>query len=259
MFFDSHAHYDDEAFREDQEELLSSMNQNGIKYIMNVGASMKSSEASIKLAEQYAFIYAAAGVHPSETETLKDEDMQRLKQYAGHEKVKAIGEIGLDYHYKEPDKEIQKKWFRRQLDIAQEVRLPVIIHSRDAAKDTFDLLKEYEGKIKGGVIHCFSYSADLAEEYLKMGYYIGIGGVLTFHNAKKLKEVAELIPISRIVLETDCPYLSPEPYRGKRNTSINLPYVAAELAKIKGLSDTEVINITCRNAMKLYGIGCKEN
>lgn len=259
MVFDSHAHYDDEEFKEDREELLSSMNRNGIECIVNVGASMQTSKASIELAEQYAFIYAAVGVHPGEVEELCDEDMNRLRTYSGHEKVVAIGEIGLDYHYPELEKDVQKKWFRHQLDIAADVRLPVIIHSRDAANDTLELLKEYDGRIQGGVIHCFSYSPQMAEEYLKMGYYIGIGGVLTFKNARKLKEVAEIVPIEKIVIETDCPYLSPEPHRGERNNSLNLLYVVAELAKIKGLPDKEVISVTCRNAMKLYGIGCKEN
>lgn len=254
MIFDSHAHYDDEAFNDDREELLNSMQGNGIGYIVNVGASMESTKASVELAQQYDFIYAAVGVHPSDVEGLNEDDMQRIKAYSALEKVAAIGEIGLDYHYPEPEKEIQKKWFRRQLELAKEVSLPVIIHSRDAANDTLEILKEYDGKLKGGVIHCFSYSPEMASEYVKMGYYIGIGGVLTFKNAKKLKEVADIVPIDRIVIETDCPYLSPEPHRGTRNTSLNLPYVIAGLAKIKGLSDKEIINITCRNAMNLYGI-----
>lgn len=254
MIFDSHAHYDDEAFDDDREELLNSMKKFGIGYIVNVGASMESTRASVELAQQYDFVYAAVGVHPSDAEGLNEDDMQRIKAYSALEKVVAIGEIGLDYHYPEPEKETQKKWFRRQLELAKEVSLPVIIHSRDAANDTLEILKEYDGRLKGGVIHCFSYSPEMAAEYVKMGYYIGIGGVLTFKNAKKLKEVADIVPIDRIVIETDCPYLSPEPHRGTRNTSLNLPYVIAGLAKIKGLSDKEIINITCRNAMNLYGI-----
>lgn len=254
MIFDSHAHYDDEAFHEDREALLSSMKENGIGYIVNVGASMESTKSSVELAEKYDFIYASAGVHPSEVEELSEVDIQRLKEYSELNKVVAIGEIGLDYHYPEPEKDIQEKWFRRQLDLAQEAGLPVIIHSREAARNTFEILKEYNGRLNGGIIHCFSYSPELAEEYLKMGYYIGIGGVLTFKNAKKLKEVAEIVPMDRIVIETDCPYLSPEPHRGSRNNSVNLKYVVSELAEIKGLSDEEIIDITCKNAMKLYGI-----
>lgn len=254
MIFDSHAHYDDEAFNDDREELLDSMRENGIGYIVNVGASMESTKASVELAKQYDFVYAAVGIHPSDVEGLSEDDIQRIQGYSALEKVVAIGEIGLDYHYSEPQREIQKKWFRRQLDLAQAVSLPVIIHSRDAANDTLEILKEYDGKLKGGVIHCFSYSPEMASEYVKMGYYIGIGGVLTFKNAKKLKEAADIVPIDRIVIETDCPYLSPEPHRGTRNTSLNLPYVIAGLAKIKGLSDKEIIHITCRNAMHLYGI-----
>lgn len=254
MIFDSHAHYDDEAFHEDREELLNSMQGNGIGYIVNVGASMESTKASVELASQYEFVYAAVGVHPSDVEGLREDDIQRIQTYSALEKVVAIGEIGLDYHYPKPERETQKKWFQRQLELAQAVSLPVIIHSRDAANDTLEILKEYDGKLKGGVIHCFSYGPEMASEYVKMGYYIGIGGVLTFKNAKKLKEVADIVPIDRIVIETDCPYLSPEPHRGTRNTSLNLPYVIAGLAKIKGLSDKEIINITCRNAMQLYGI-----
>ncbi len=254
MIFDTHAHYDDEAFDNDRDILLNSMNKNGIKKIVNVGADIRSSKNSIELAGRYDYIYAAVGIHPSETEGITEDDMEQIKIWTKEKKVVAIGEIGLDYHYQEPDSEVQRKWFIRQLDIAKSCGLPIIIHSRDAAKETFDILKSYEGKIIGGVIHCYSYSPELAKEYVKMGYYIGVGGVVTFKNSKKLKETVEACPLNKIVLETDCPYLAPVPDRGKRNSSLKLPYVVSEIARLKGISDAEVIEMTYRNALDLYHI-----
>lgn len=254
MIFDSHAHYDDEAFDEDRNELLHSMSSNGVECIVNVGASMETSARSIQLAEQYDNIYAAVGVHPNETGALTENDMQQLVQWSKNPKVVAIGEIGLDYHFLEPEEKVQKNWFRKQLEVAVETRLPVIIHSRDAAKDTMDILKEFQGKLSGGVIHCYSYSEEMVKEYLKMGYFIGIGGVLTFKNAKKLKEVASFVPLERIVLETDCPYLAPEPNRGKRNDSTNIRYVVQKMAEIKDVSEQQVIDVTNAAARQLYGI-----
>lgn len=254
MIFDSHAHYDDEAFDEDRQELLSHMRENGIGAIVNVSASMASVNASVELAHRYDNIYASVGVHPSETYELTEKDMLLLENYTNDRKVVAVGEIGLDYHYPDTDRELQEKWFKNQLDIAVKTNMPVIIHSRDAAGDTMDILKKYQGKLAGGVIHCYSYSADMAEEYVKMGYYIGIGGVLTFKNAKKLIETAKLIPVEKIVLETDCPYLSPEPNRGKRNDSTNIKYVVKVLSDIKEMSEEEIEDITYQNAMNLYRI-----
>ena len=178
--------------------------------------------------------------------------MDWLKHVSGEKKVVAIGEIGLDYYWKEPDPEIQKHWFVRQLQLAREVKLPVIIHSRDAAQDTLDIMKAEKAGEIGGVIHCFSYGTEMAREYLNMGFYLGIGGVVTFNNGRKLKEVVEYMPLDRIVLETDCPYLSPVPNRGKRNSSLNLPYVAEAIGQIKGISPEEVIKITNQNARNLY-------
>ena len=249
MIIDSHAHYDDEAFEEDRDNLLESMQSNGIEKIINVGANIKGSRTSIALSEQYPFIYAAVGVHPSDTEELNEEKIAWLKEVSKKEKVIAIGEIGLDYYWPEPDRKIQKKWFIRQMELAQEVNLPVIIHSRDAAQDTIEILKQFPAN---GVIHCYSYTKESAKEFLKMGYYFGIGGVLTFKNAKKLKEAVMEIPIERILLETDSPYLAPEPNRGKRNSSLNIPYVVKELAQLKGISEEEVINITTENTKKLF-------
>lgn len=254
MIFETHAHYDDEAFDEDRDTLLSSMHENKIEYIVNVGASLKSTTASIELAQKYPYIYAAAGVHPNETGELNEESFECIKKQCLLEKVVAVGEIGLDYYWDEPAREVQKIWFERQLDLAREIKKPVIIHSRDAAKDTFDIMKAKKAEEIGGVIHCYSYSTEMALDYVEMGFYIGVGGVVTFKNGKKMKEVVEAVPIECILLETDSPYLSPEPNRGKRNSSLNLPYVAQKIAEIKGLSYDEVIELTSRNAKRMYHI-----
>ena len=254
MIFDTHAHYDDDAFDEDRDELLSGMAAKNVEYIVNVGASMASSKRSIALAEKYPFIYAAVGVHPDEVGELDDEKFEKLREWTIHEKVKAVGEIGLDYYWDKEKHDLQKHWFMRQMELAHEVNLPIIVHSREAAKDTLDMIIAAKPLDLSGIIHCYSYSVEQAREYLNMGYYIGIGGVLTFKNAKKLKEVAEYAPLSRIVLETDCPYLAPVPYRGKRNDSSKLSYVVEELAAIKQMPVEEVIRITNENGKKLYHI-----
>ena len=252
MIFDTHAHYDDEAFDDDREALLGSLASQGIQAVTNVAASLKSCETTLALTEQYPFIYGAIGVHPSETAELDACGMDRMKAWCASEKIRAVGEIGLDYYWEEPEHEIQKKWFAAQLDLAKELKLPVIIHSRDAAKDTLDIMKAENAEEIGGVIHCFSYSLEMAKEYLNMGFYLGIGGVLTFNNAKKLKEVVAYMPLDRIVLETDCPYLSPVPNRGKRNSSLNLPYVVEEISRIKDVPAEQIIEITNRNAKQMY-------
>lgn len=252
MIFETHAHYDDEAFDEDREELLTSLREHGIDQVINIGASLESCRVTLELMEKYSFVYGAMGVHPSETDELNDENIAWLKEQCTVDKVVAVGEIGLDYHWKEPEPDIQKKWFERQLEMAREVGLPVIIHSRDAAKDTLDIMHALHAEEMGGVIHCFSYTKETAREYLEMGYYFGIGGVVTFQNAKKLKEAVQYIPIDRILLETDSPYLAPEPHRGSRNSSLNLPYVAQEIATLKGVSYDEVVEITSKNAERLF-------
>lgn len=254
MIFDTHAHYDDDAFDGDREELLKNLHKNGVEWIANVGASLESNKRVVELSEKYDFIYAVTGVHPSDTAFLKETDMEWLKELSQKEKVVAIGEIGLDYHYDEPAKEIQKHWFKRQLALAAEVGLPVSIHSREAAQDTLEIMKAEHCEKIGGVIHCFSYGWEMAEIYLDMGFYLGIGGVVTFKNGKKLKAVVEKAPIERLVLETDAPYLAPEPFRGKRNASNYLSYVAQQIAELKGLTGEEVIRITAENAKRLYRI-----
>ena len=254
MIFDTHAHYDDDAFDEDRDELLSGMAAKNVEYIVNVGASMASSERSVKLAEKYPFVYAAVGVHPDEVGELDEEKFAKLREWTKHEKVKAVGEIGLDYYWDKEGHDLQKHWFMRQMELAHEANLPMIVHSREAAKDTLDMVIAAKPLDLSGIIHCYSYSVEQAREYLNMGYYIGIGGVLTFKNAKKLKEVAEYAPLSQIVLETDCPYLAPTPFRGKRNDSSKIAYVVEELAAIKQIPVEEVLRITNENGKKLYHI-----
>ncbi len=254
MIFETHAHYEDARFDGDRDVLLDQIHANGISTIVNVASSIETTKKSIRLAEQYEYIYASIGVHPSDVKDLDEENFRWLLQQAEHPKVVAFGEIGLDYYWEKEEKarETQRYWFRRQLQAAWETGLAAIIHSRDAAQDTLTILKEAGERQIPGVIHCFSYSAQMAQEYVRMGYYIGIGGVVTFQNAKKLREVAASTPIERIVLETDCPYMAPEPFRGKRNSSEYLPYIAAKIAEIKGIAKQEVIEVTRRNASRLY-------
>lgn len=254
MIFETHAHYDDDAFEQDREELISSLPKNGIETVINISSSLESIKKTIALTEAYSFIYGAIGVHPSETGELTEESFAWLKEQCRHKKVVSVGEIGLDYHWKEPDVHIQKKWFERQLLLAQELHLPVVIHSREAAKDTLDMMKQLHAEKSGGVVHCFSYSRETAAEFIKMDYYFGIGGVVTFDNAKKLKEAVRYIPMDKIVLETDSPYLAPTPNRGKRNSSLNLPYIAKEIAELKGISYEEVVEITRKNGERLWHI-----
>jgi len=253
MIFDSHAHYDSEQFNEDREELLLSMEENGVGTIVNSGASWDSVTEVVELAHKYPFIYAAVGMHPDEVGDLNDERFEYLKSQCQKEKVVAVGEIGLDYYWDNESHDVQKKWFIKQLELARELDLPVIIHSRDAAADTLEIMKEY-GQGLRGVIHCFSYSVELAREYVKMGFHIGIGGVVTFKNGRKLKEIAEEIPLDRILLETDCPYLAPVPFRGKRNCSAYISYVAQEIANLKGISYEEVVAQTEQNGKRLFRI-----
>ena len=254
MIFDTHAHYDDDAFDEDRDTLLSGMKEAGVEYIVNVGASMASSGRSVELAEKYPFVYAAVGVHPDHVGELDEEKLEQLRVWSKHEKVKAIGEIGLDYYWDKEQHDLQKLWFMRQMELAHETGLPMIVHSREAAKDTLDMVIAAKPLELSGIIHCYSYSAEQARDYLNMGYYIGIGGVLTFKNGKKLKEAAEYAPLSQIVLETDCPYLAPVPFRGKRNDSSKISYVAEMLAEIKKVPVEEVLRITNENGRKLYHI-----
>ena len=254
MIFESHAHYDDRQFDADRDELLSSMKSHGIERIINIGCSIDSCRRTLELTEQYDFIYGALGVHPSDIGCLNEASFAWMSEQLDQEKIVAVGEIGLDYYWeKDPAvRQQQKVWFRRQLDLAREHSLPVVIHSREAAEDTLKIMKEAAAKEIPGVIHCFSYSREIALEYVKMGYYIGVGGVVTYNNGRRLKEAVCAVPLERILLETDCPYLSPVPYRGKRNSSLYLPRVVTEIAQLKGVSEEEVMAVTYQNAMTLF-------
>lgn len=252
MIFDTHAHYDDDAFDEDRDAVLNLAFNSGISNIVNVCSTLESLRTTLALADRYPQMYAAAGIHPEELAPLNEDNFYLVREACRHPKVVAVGEIGLDYYWDASERSVQKKWFVRQLDLAREIKKPVIVHSRDAAKDTLDTMKAAHAEDIGGVIHCFSYTREMAREYLNMGYYIGIGGVVTFKNAKAIKEVVDYTPLDRIVLETDCPYLAPVPNRGKRNSSLNLPYVADAIAEIKGITAEEVIAQTEKNAHALY-------
>lgn len=264
--FETHAHYDDERFDEDRDELISSMlsDTGELDYIVNVGASRQGCEASLALAAQYEKVYAAIGFHPEDIVRLKESDIEWLEETIRTQsirkggKIVALGEIGLDYYYVSDDADVaaaekkqQREWFAAQMDVANRTHMSVMIHSRDACQDTIDILKSNHGQDTGGIIHCYSYSREAARDFLNMGFSIGIGGVLTFKNARKLVEAAAYIPMDRIVLETDSPYMAPEPNRGKRNDSRNIRYVAEKLGQIKGLDTQEVIDITNRNARRL--------
>ncbi len=255
MIFDTHSHYDDEAFDEDRETLLRSLPGKGVGTLVTVGADIPTSEAALRLAASHENIYAAIGVHPSDTGEMSDVDIRWLRAHASDNNVVAIGEIGLDYHWKTPEPSVQKHWFEEQIALAKEVRLPIIFHSREAAEDTMRIICDSGACECGGVIHCYSYSKEMAQEYVKMGYFIGVGGVVTFKNGRRLKETVEAVPIENIVLETDCPYLAPEPYRGRRNDSTYLTRVAEEIARLKGMTSDEVIRITEENARRLYRLG----
>lgn len=254
MIIDTHAHYDDRAFDDDRDEVLSSLGDAGIEYVVNVGASLASTKATVELTEKYPYIYGAAGIHPDETGELDDEKLKWLESLTLLPKVAAVGEIGLDYYWDKADRAIQKKWFAAQMDLARRVNLPIIVHSREAAKDTLDVMRAERAKEFSGVIHCFSYGVETAKEYLSWGYYLGIGGVITFKNARKVKEVVEYMPLSQLLLETDCPYLAPVPFRGKRNTSVNIPLIIKEIADIKGISCEEVEQTAYENAKRFYGL-----
>lgn len=258
--FDTHTHYDDESFEKDRENLIKDLLENKLSGIVNIGANLESSLESLELSKKFNRFFVAVGVHPDEVSEL-DEDItkfEKLREILNDNKVVAVGEIGLDYYEWEEGKkthtirERQKYWFKKQLELAKEFEKPIVVHSRDAAKDTFDILKESE--THRGVIHCYSYSKEMAREFVDLGFFLGIGGVLTFKNATKLKEVVKYIGIDRLVLETDSPYLSPVPYRGKRNDSGKLDYVVDELSNLLNLPKEEVIKRTYLNAINLYGL-----
>lgn len=250
MIYETHAHYDDERFDETREELLAALPSCGIGRVINVGADMPSSRASIALAEKYSYIYAAVGVHPHDTDHMTERDLEELYKLTEHKKVLAVGEIGLDYYYDADFKDKQQLWFKRQLEMAADVKLPIIVHSRDAAQDTFDIISA--SRVRNGVIHAYSGSVEMAFDYIEMGFYLGIGGVVTFKNAKKLVEVVREVPMERIVVETDSPYLSPEPVRGTCNNSQNLRYIIDKIAQIKQIEPKIVEETARKNSERLF-------
>ena len=252
MLFDTHAHLNDEAFDADRDELLETFHDAGVGWVMNAGCSLESSHAGIALAEKYDWIYASVGSHPDVADEVNDRVLDAYRQMCKHPKVKAVGEIGLDYHYETICREEQQRAFRAQMALAQELDMPVIVHERDAHEDGMAIVKEFP-KVKG-VFHCYSGSAEMARQLVELGWYIGFTGVLTFKNARKAVETAVSIPLERILLETDCPYMSPEPFRGRRCHPGLLPYMARKLAQIRNIPEEEIIRITTENAKRLYRI-----
>ena len=260
MIFDTHAHYDSKEFDGDRDELIASLPENGIGRVVNVGARLEGSRNSVELSRRYDFFYAAVGVHPDDCGAMTAGWIDELRELASNDKTVAIGEIGLDYHgfgvYEDKvDKETQKHWFWEQLMLAKELSLPVIIHSRNASEDTLNIMrKAREEGIERVVMHCYSYASEAAKEYVAMGYYLGFGGVVTYEGQRKLTKVLEHVPLERILLETDCPYLAPTPHRGERNSSLYLPAVRDRIAEIKGVSPDEVEAVTWENGCRLFGI-----
>ena len=250
FLYDTHAHLDDEMFDADRAEVIEKIKTSGVGLVNNMGSSMESSRQSVRLAEEYDFIRATVGVHPSETKNLTMADIAELREMTKNKKVVAIGEIGLDYHYDDADPETQKKWFRIQLDLAKELDMPVVIHDRDSKGECIKILKE-KGITKG-VVHCFSGSAETAKEILDMGLNISFTGVVTFKNAKRAIEALKVIPMDRLFIETDCPYMAPEPHRGTRNDSSLVCHIAEKIAEIKEIPYDEVVRITTENAIKFF-------
>ena len=249
--FDTHAHYDDERFSEDLEELLSSFPQNGVTGVISCGVNAESSEKNIALSEKYPFIYAAAGYHGLNTEDLTEDYLDILTGLIKSKKTVAVGEIGLDYHYEKETRDIQLEIFKRQIELANEYGLPVIVHDREAHMDTLEILKELKPR---GVVHCFTGSVEMAREIVKLGMYIGLGGAVTFKNAVKPVEVAKFVPEDRLLLETDAPYMTPVPFRGKRCTSLHIPYTAQKIAEVRSTDVQNILDISCKNAKELFNI-----
>lgn len=255
MLFDSHAHLNDERFDEDRDELIKSLREKNVDLVVNPGADIETSKSAVELSNKYDFIYAAVGVHPHDVSELDDSAIETLREMATkNNKVVAIGEIGLDYYYDHSPREVQKEWFKKQILLANELKLPIIIHDRDAHADTFDIIKEYKSDEIGCVLHCYSGSVELAREYIKMGCYISIPGTVTFKNSRKVREVAREITLDKLFIETDSPYMAPEPHRGKRNDPSLVTFVADKIAQEKGISYEEVCEKTKENAKIFFGI-----
>lgn len=249
---DSHAHLDDESFDLDREEVINSLYDNDVDTVLNPGADLKTSQNAVKLAEKYPFIYAAVGCHPHDTKFMDDNTMNLFRDMANNKKVIAIGEIGLDYYYDNSDRETQRKWFREQIRLAKELDLPYIVHDRDAHEDVFKIMKEEHYSGTRGILHCYSSSSEMAREFIKLGFYISLGGPVTFKKSKMPKLVAHDVPFERLLIETDSPYLTPEPFRGKRNEPKYVKYVAEEIAAIRNITAEEVAEKTSNNFKQLF-------
>ena len=252
MFFDTHAHYCDKRFNDDRDELLSSMPDAGISLILNSGSSLRSSRFSLELSDKYPFIYASVGVHPHDSKSMEDDTVLEIEKLLSHPKAVAVGEIGLDYHYDFSPRDVQKKRFREQMELARRLGLPVIIHEREALNDTLDIIRDFKDLC--GVMHCFSGSWETAKIVLDLGWYLSFTGVITFKNAKRALEVLEKMPADRIMLETDCPYLAPDPMRGKRNSSLFLPYIAQKVAEVREVTVSEIAGLTTENGKRFFGL-----
>lgn len=253
MFIDSHTHLDDPRFDQDRENVIESLREDGIDMVINIGADKESSLSTLELARKYDNIYAVAGVHPHSASELEEYGLDWLIEIAKEEKVVAIGEIGLDFYYDNSPRDIQRKWFKAQLQLAKELGLPVVIHTRDAAKETYDILKDAaaDGKLKV-LMHCYSGSAEMAMDYARLGFYIALGGAVTFKNARVPREVASVVPLENLMIETDCPYMTPEPFRGKRNEPKYVNLVAEKIAEIKGITVEELAKATADNARSFF-------
>lgn len=249
--FDTHSHYDDEKFNPDREAILNNLQSQGVSLVVSCGCDIDSTQFNFDLAQKYDYIYFAAGFHPENLQGATLDDLKIIEKFAQNEKCVAIGEIGLDYHWMDSPKEVQREFFEAQIELAKNLDIPVIVHDRDAHGDTLDILKSTKPK---GVVHCFSGSREMAREIIRLGMYIGLNGVVTFPNARKSLEVVKEIPIERLVLETDCPYLAPTPVRGKRNDSSNIPYIAEKIGEVLGMDAQEILDITNKNAKKLYNL-----
>lgn len=254
MLIDSHAHLDSSQFKEDLDEVMKKIEESGVELVINPAANMSSSRKIVELVKKYTLLYGAVGVHPHDTTDMKEKDLSEIKELAKKEKIVAIGEIGLDYYYDHSPRDIQKKMFIEQIKIAKELKLPIIVHEREAAKDVYDIIREENTEELKGVIHCFSGSLEMALEYIKLGFYISFGGPVTFKNAKKAKLVVSEAPIENILVETDSPYLTPTPYRGKRNDSTYLKYIVEEISKLKNMDYDTISEITNKNTKKLFNI-----
>ncbi|ABG85812.1 TatD family hydrolase [Clostridium perfringens] len=251
--FDTHAHYDSDSFDEDRENVIKELKENGVIGVLNCGSDLYGLRKSVELAKEFDMFYAAVGIHPENADEFNEDVVKEIKEFVKNEKVKAIGEIGLDYYWEEnPPREVQKEVFRAQMKLADELNLPVVIHDRDAHKDTLEIMKEFPHVI--GVVHCFSGSVEFAKECIKLGYYIGFTGVLTFKNAKKLVDVCREIPAERMLVETDCPFMAPVPFRGKRNKSDYIEYIIDKMSEIRGISGEEMNEVLLNNKKRLFKI-----